>query len=426
MEQVRSVLDEWIDDKVYQIILSNVRGVSKSAGGQQSEDIVRSHKVKVRPVLLRERLCYQETVYRGTQVFHSNCGREEIIGKILHYLENDFRQGEIQSARGTVTILISKKGKPAVRIRKSRDIQSAGAWAGEVQSESASGAEADRPRRGLREHNRVKNYILEEGVPVEFLIGLGVQTREGKIVKARYDKFRQINRYLEFVEDVIPVLPRDRTLRIIDFGCGKSYLTFALYYYLHEIRKYPVDITGLDLKDAVIRNCNALAEQYGYENLHFEKGDISAYEGADSVDMVVSLHACDTATDYALYKAIKWGASVIFAVPCCQHEVNRQIHCEELSQVLGYGLIRERMSALITDAVRAKLLEENGYDTQILEFIDMEHTPKNILIRAVKGKGMRGRKGADAGESVREICDFLHISPTLQGLLERSKNGANE
>lgn len=413
MDQVRSALHEWIDDKVYQVILSNARGVSKPAGSPQGEEPLKSHKVKVRPVMLRGCLCFQETAYRGAQVFHKNCDREEIIGRILHYLENDFRQGEIQSARGRVTILISKKGKATVRVRKDpqgqdKDIQSA-----DTQKNST-----DDGKGCLREHNRVKNYILEEGVPVDFLIGLGVQTREGKIVRARYDKFRQINRYLEFVEDVIPVLPTDRKLQIIDFGCGKSYLTFALYYYLHEIKKYPVHIIGLDLKDEVIRDCNALAEQYGYGDLHFERGDISTYEGADSVDMVVSLHACDTATDYALYKAVKWGASVIFAVPCCQHEINRQIRCEELSQILGYGLIRERMSALITDAIRARLLEEKGYDTQILEFIDMEHTPKNILIRAVKGKRMRGRKGAGEERPICKTCEFLHISPALQGLLE--------
>lgn len=412
MEQIRSALNEWIDDSLYQVILSNARGVSESAGSPQGAGSAKSHKVKVRPVMLRGCLCFQETAYRGTQVFHKNCDREEIIGRIWHYLEHDFRQGEIQSARGTVTILISKKGKAAVRVRRNPEAKGR-----DIQGQDAQKTGADDGKRRLEEHNRVKNYILEEGVPVEFLIGLGVQTREGKVVRARYDKFRQINRYLEFVEDVIPVLPTDRVLRIIDFGCGKSYLTFALYYYLHEIRKYPVEITGLDLKDEVIQNCNELARQYGYGDLHFERGDISTYEGTDSVDMVVSLHACDTATDYALYKAVKWGASVIFAVPCCQHEINRQIRCEELEQILGYGLIRERMSALITDAVRARLLEENGYDTQILEFIDMEHTPKNILIRAVKGKGMRRRKGAGEERGIGETCDFLHISPTLQGLL---------
>lgn len=224
---------------------------------------------------------------------------------------------------------------------------------------------------------------------------MGVQTEEGKIVKAKYDKFKQINRFLEFIEDILPTLPKGRTLRVIDFGCGKSYLTFAVYYFLKELRGMDIEITGLDLKKDVIQRCNELAEKYKYEGLHFLQGDISTYEGERKeesgmgrgiseerkVDMVITLHACDTATDYALAKAVEWGAEVILSVPCCQHEVNKQINCEELMPVLKYGLLKERVSALITDAVRANVLEENGYEVQILEFIDMEHTPKNILIR---------------------------------------------
>ena len=240
-----------------------------------------------------------------------------------------------------------------------------------------------------------------------------MQTPDGKVTKARYDKFRQINRYLEFIEDVLEELPKDRCIRIIDFGCGKSYLTFAMYYYLHEMQKRNIEVTGLDLKTDVINHCNALAKELHYDGLHFEHGDISTYEGTDSVDMVVTLHACDTATDYALEKAVKWGARVIMAVPCCQHEINSQICCDMLRPVLKYGLIKERMSALITDSLRADLLEQMGYNTQILEFIDMEHTPKNLLIRAVKSKGMRS---AGRRNDISDITEFLHISPTLQRL----------
>ena len=213
-------------------------------------------------------------------------------------------------------------------------------------------------------------------------------------------------------------LPKERTIRIIDFGCGKSYLTFAMYYYLHELQGRDIQVTGLDLKMDVINHCNQLAEKLHYDNLHFEHGNISSYEGADAVDMVVTLHACDTATDYALEKAVKWGASVIMAVPCCQHEVNKQIKNDVLQPVLKYGIIKERMSALITDALRANLLEQQGYDTQILEFIDMEHTPKNILIRAVKRKGMQPRKKVTSTSGdIKEVTEFLHITPTLEGLL---------
>ena len=252
-----------------------------------------------------------------------------------------------------------------------------------------------------------------------FLVELGVQTAEGKVVKAKYDKFRQINRYLEFVRDILPALPREgRPLKIIDFGCGKSYLTFALYYYLKIMNQYDICVIGLDLKKDVIENCQALADKLGYDSLKFQVGDIGSYENdTERVDMVVTLHACDTATDHALAKAVRWNARVILSVPCCQHELNRQISCDALSPVLKYGLIKERMAALLTDAVRADLLEEYGYDTQILEFIDMEHTPKNILIRAVKKNHIKYHAGVKRHEELVQMERFLHISPTLQRLL---------
>ena len=271
-------------------------------------------------------------------------------------------------------------------------------------------------------HNRKKQYILEEGTPIEPLVDMGVFTPEGKVVRTMYDKFRQINRFLEFVEDILPQLDSGRELTILDFGCGKSYLTFAMYYYLHELKEYDIRIIGLDLKKEVIRHCNELSEKYGYEKLRFLEGDIADYTGVNKVDMVVTLHACDTATDYALAKAVGWDAKVILSVPCCQHELNRQIRNEVLEPVLRYGLLKERMAALITDGLRAQYLEREGYEAQILEFIDMEHTPKNILIRAVK----RNQK-ADQKESVRRQqieasirkCEAeLRVSPTLGHLLD--------
>jgi len=237
-------------------------------------------------------------------------------------------------------------------------------------------------------------------------------TAEGKVVHARYDKFRQINRFLEFIEDILPELPKDRELVMIDFGCGKSYLTFAMYYYLRELKGLDIRITGLDLKEEVIRHCGALAKKYGYEKLTFQTGDIASYGGADAVDLVVTLHACDTATDYALEKAVRWGAQVILSVPCCQHELNRQIHCDALEPVLKYGLVKERIAALVTDALRAGRLEEQGYQVQLLEFIDMEHTPKNILIRAVRtGKKKESKKKLAACE------ELLGVDPLLGRLL---------
>ena len=231
-------------------------------------------------------------------------------------------------------------------------------------------------------------------------------------VASRYDKYRQINRFLEFIEDILPQLDKHKENVIIDFGCGKSYLTFAMYYYLKELKGYPVRIIGLDLKEEVIRHCSELSIRYGYDKLSFTCGDIASYEGVDHVDMVVTLHACDLATDYALEKAVGWDAKVILSVPCCQHELNKQIKNPVLQPVLEYGLIKERMAALYTDAIRAQMLEYTGYNTQILEFIDMEHTPKNLLIRAVKQGGPRKDR-----EELQAVLDFLHAEPTLYRLL---------
>ncbi|MBQ9135913.1 MAG: SAM-dependent methyltransferase [Lachnospiraceae bacterium] len=400
MKEIQVLLNEMINEKLERIILSNPM------------DPEQGSKVKVRPVLLKGQLCFQETLYRGKQVFHCNCTAEEIKERLLSYIEKNFKQAEMTSSECVATVLISKKGKITIKKKYM-------AGSGRKQKDDANtGMENEEFRLSTLQHNRSKKYILEEGKPVNFLVGLGVQTPDGKIVKARYDKFRQINRYLEFIEDILKKLPTDRPVRIIDFGCGKSYLTFAMYYYLHELKGYEVRVTGLDLKEDVIDLCNKLAGEYGYEYLQFEKGDISTYEGAQAVDMVVTLHACDTATDYAMYKAVQWGAKVILAVPCCQHEVNRQIACDELKQILKYGLIKERISALITDAVRANLLEEMGYETQILEFIDMEHTPKNLLIRAVRKDGFRPKNG-----DIRRTTEFLHVETTLQKLFKEETEG---
>lgn len=387
MEELRLLLHRVLNEELVQIILSNTR------------DAERASKVKIRPVLLKGGLFFQETLYRGTQVFHENFTAEEIEARMIAYLQELFKQGEFKSASLEATVLISKKGKITVKSRKKA---AAGVNGTEGLDKSA------------LSHDRGKQYILKDGQPVDFLVGLGVQTPDGKVTKARYDKFRQINRYLEFIEDVLSELPTERTIRIIDFGCGKSYLTFAMYYYIHELQGRDIEVTGLDLKTEVIENCNQLAQRLNYDKLHFERGDISTYEGADAVDMVVSLHACDTATDFALEKAVKWGAKVIMAVPCCQHELNRQIKCDVLQPILKYGLIKERMSALITDALRANLLEEQGYDTQILEFIDMEHTPKNLLIRAVKRNGMKPKSRET---DISKVTDFLQVRPALEMLL---------
>ncbi len=409
MDDLDRLLEEILTIDLQGIVLSNTR------------DEAQGTKVKVRPVLIRGELVFQETLYKGTQVFHVNLNGNDMRERIRMYLTTLFKQGVFQSKGLDSTVLVGKKGRMTVRTRRKQSSPSA-VEDGEALSSAADrlpGQSVERlsgQRFAALSHNRTKQYILMDGTPIDFLIGLGVQTPEGRVTKAKYDKFRQINRYLEFIEDVLDALPADRALHIIDFGCGKSYLTFAMYYYLHKLQKRDIRVTGLDLKEDVITHCNELAEKLGYDCLHFERGDISTYENASKVDMVVSLHACDKATDYALEKAVKWGAEVILAVPCCQHELNAQIRCEALRPVLKYGLIKERVAALVTDALRANLLEQQGYDTQILEFIDMEHTPKNLLIRAVKRGGL-GMKSRGAGSDIREVTELLHVRPILEQLL---------
>ena len=381
MEELYKLLQESLNERLYQI----------TAGGPRKKD--GAVRLKLRPVMIKDELCFQLECYRGNQVFHRNVSAAEAMEEMGKAMEDSFRQLDVETMDFQAVALVSKKGKITIKKKKS---------GGEKAKELS------------LSHNRAKKYILEEGKQVPFLVDLGVQTQAGRIVKSRYDKFRQINRFLEFIADIMPILPKDRCVRIIDFGCGKSYLTFAMYYYLHELCGLDIRVTGLDLKKEVIRHCQELADKYGYEGLEFLQGDIADYSGEEKVDMVVTLHACDTATDYALYKAVRWNAEVILSVPCCQHEMNRQIACDILKPALKYGLVKERMSALLTDALRGNLLEEAGYDTQLLEFIDMEHTPKNILIRAVKRKGT---KPADTG--IQEMTDFLHVHTCLQELLKQ-------
>ena len=377
-----------IEELLEQCIQKNLIDLTISGLKKKNEEL--PVKIKVRPVAMKDNIEYQVSEFIGRKVFHKNYKKDELKKKITDWMQEDYKQAQFTMTDATAQIL-SGKHSQTVKYKKCREV---------------------RVQRDLS-HNRTKRYILPEGTPVGFLIDLGVMTKEGKIVRQKYDKYRQINRFLEFVEDILPQLSKEREQTIIDFGCGKSYLTFAMYYYLKELKGYDIRIIGLDLKEDVIAHCNELKDKYGYGKLSFLVGDIASYTDVDAVDMVVTLHACDTATDYALAKAVQWGAKVILSVPCCQHEANRMMENELLQPVLQYGILKERMAAIMTDAVRANLLTAKGYDTQILEFIDMEHTPKNLLIRAV----YTGKDSENAAEALKNMEEALHLNLTLNKLL---------
>ncbi|HCS03213.1 MAG: class I SAM-dependent methyltransferase [Lachnospira pectinoschiza] len=378
---ITQLLDICISDKLIDMVIS----------GQKNKSEDKAVKVRIRPVILKNEIEYQVSEFVGRKVLHSNHSAADVKKKIIDYMTEDFKQAQINMTDAAATILSSKSKTLTCKYKKAGQLK--------VQRDLS--------------HNRTKKYIIQEGKPVAFMIDLGVMGQDGKIIRTRYDKFRQINRFLEYIEDILPKLDKERELTIIDFGCGKSYLTFAMYYYLKELKGYNIRIIGLDLKADVIEHCNELRTRYGYDKLDFYVGDIATYKDVDKVDMVVTLHACDTATDYALAKAVKWGAEVILSVPCCQHEANRTIKSDILSPVMDYGILKERMAAIVTDAARAKLLTANGYDTQILEFIDMEHTPKNLLIRAVKSS----KEDISAREKTKDMLEALNLELTIDKLI---------
>lgn len=377
MKTIEEFLEQFINENMILAVFSGCRRKDAPA------------RIRIRPVELKGTVYYQVSAVEGTKEIHSNYGRPELLEYMKGCLGGDYSQLQVQGRMADGSVLVSRKGKHTVKIKR----------------------HPEKEKVKMLAHNRVKQYILPEGRPVPFLVDLGVMNLQGKVHVSAYDKYKQINRFLEFIEDILPKLPRNREITIVDFGCGKSYLTFAMYYFLRELRGYEVRIIGLDLKADVIEKCRRLAADYGYDKLEFCQGDIAGYEGLRKVDMVVTLHACDTATDYALAKAVQWDAEVILSVPCCQHELNGKIQSGLLAPVLKYGVLKERMSALLTDGIRAGLLETKGYSVQILEFIDMEHTPKNLLIRAVKTGKER------TAEKLEEMTEALHAELTLEKLL---------
>lgn len=410
-EQLSVYLEKIIDVRPYKVVLS--KPVSKAQANKKIN-------------ILLKKGYYQVERYTQTQVFHENLDFSSTVSCCMGYLSEEFLQLNAWSDTHEFSILISKKGKISWKKKKLQE-------------------DSSRPQAQL-EHNRKKRYLLEEGQVIPPLVDMGIFTKDGKVVASMQDKFRQINRFVEIVDDEIKKLDKE-FLKIVDFGCGKSYLTFVLYYYFTQIRHIKVDMTGLDLKETVIDNCNKAARKYGYRNLHFELGDINGYKSEKPADIVITLHACDTATDYALFHAICWKAGMIFSVPCCQHELNKQFNASHLSLLGRYGIIRERASALMTDAIRANLLEYCGYKTQILEFVDLDNTPKNLLLRAIRQDiseekalpveeqeipsegfiSMRPMAGTKGKQDIRKerylnevnaIMEEFHFSPTLYRLLK--------
>lgn len=385
MNDLRKAIFDIVSEDIVKVVLSN-----KIKSDVQYNKIVFLLKEK------KGKEYYQIEKYTDKQVFHENIDKDELEESLFENIEAKYKQVNAWSENSTFDMKISKKGKVFLGKKSS-----------------------DNKKVVNKSHNKEKNYILKEGMIIQPLIDLGVFTKEGKVVNSKYDKYKQINRFVEIIDDEIKKTDQ-KELTILDFGCGKSYLTFVLYYYFVEIKKINVKMIGLDLKEDVIKKCNDIAKRYNYENLHFEIGDINGFKYNNNVDMVITLHACDTATDYALYNAVKWNAKMIFSVPCCQHEFNAQMMTDDLSILTRYGIVQERVAALMTDAVRANLLESLGYKTQLLEFIDIAHSPKNILIRASKSN-ISSEKKEKALFEVKSLMNKFNFKPTLYNLLKSDK-----
>ena len=382
MDELRQYLELSLQSEAYRIIISN--------------PATKSEAIK-KITIERKNEVYHISKYTDKQVFHENISISALIDRCYELIFSHYRQVNVLSVKEEHIILISKKGACNYKVKKLANDT--------IKAPSISTIQ-----------NRKKNYILEEGMHIEPLVDMGIFSGDGKVINSMYDKYKQINRFIEILNDEIQDF-KGEEINVIDFGCGKSYLTFVVYYYLTEIRKLKANVIGLDLKKDVIDKCNIAAKKYGYSGLSFALGDINGFKAPFNVDMVITLHACDTATDYALYNAVTWNAKMIFSVPCCQHELNKQISPQTLSLLSHYGIIKERFSALATDAIRGNLLEYCGYKTQLLEFIDFDHTPKNILIRAFR-KQITPKKIRE--KYLSEVEAMMHefgFCPTLYQLL---------
>ncbi|MCR4850617.1 MAG: SAM-dependent methyltransferase [Lachnospiraceae bacterium] len=384
-EEINAIIYKIFQNDPDKIIFSNPSGKSE----------VEFRKVVFNKISMKDSPAYQIEKYTQNQVYHENISPGLLSCTLSEYFDLPYRQVNVYCPSIQMEIKFNKKKEPHIiqryvdcafpHIKKTRD-------------------------------NREKDYILKEGTNIPVFVELGIFTTDLKIRNSMQDKFRQINRFAEFIDDCLKDYPRD-DVNIIDFGCGKSYLTFVVYHYIKTVRGLHPHIVGLDLKTDVINKCNDLAARFGYEDISFKTGDINGFKSPfDRVDMVLTLHACDTATDYALYNAIRWNADIILSVPCCQHEVNGQISSDRLKALTKYGLVKERVSALITDSIRGCMMEYSGYRTDLMEFVEIEHSPKNILIRGRK-RNVSAEKRQNALNEARNLCDEFNISQTLMKLL---------
>jgi SAM-dependent methyltransferase len=375
-------------------------GLQKAVFSSPKQPAEPVRRIEVRPVEIREAKRFQFSSQTETQQTHRNLDANEAIAAFDSLCRGDYRNVRVVMHSEISEARMSKKG----------------VWFLKTTATSSTTPQktADSTAPELESHNRVRNYLIPEGVPCPFLIHTGVMSRDGSVRASHSRKFRQINRFLEFINDIVDALPSDRSLRIVDFGCGKSYLTFATHYLFTTILKRDCQVIGLDRRTDVIDTCRKIVTSLALQNLEFHVGDISGYLSEAPVDLMISLHACDTATDDAIAQAIQWNSAAILAVPCCQHELNDLLGDTALSPITSYGITRDRFAAIATDTMRASLLTACGYQTQVMEFIDMEHTPKNLLIRAVRRKSANAGAKAAASKAlidVRKLRSQLGVEP---------------
>lgn len=378
MENITQTLCSCFDNgKLIKIIFAGKRKKS-----------IEYNKITLRPVTIKGEYMYQAEYHYDKKVTHQNIPYYEGVDFACDIIENDFKQVNILTENEDIQILSAKTDKPKITRQPARR------------------------KAGDLSHDKKKQYIIEDGVPCDFLIQLGVMSPEGNVFKKHYSKFRQINRYLEIADDSFDALPKEGRLRIIDFGCGKSYLTFALYYYLKLVRGRDVEIIGLDLKEDVIKFCNETAKKLMYDELTFLTGDIADFQSTGA-DMVVTLHACDTATDFALINAVKWHSKVILSVPCCQHELFSQIKSDINEPMLKHGIIKDKFTELLTNSLRGLKLEAAGYNVNMIEFTSLEHTSKNVMIKAVFPDKQNLAAKEKASQEYEALKNFYNVRPTI-------------